>query len=76
MQNLTSPSELRARIDAHMAQNGLKPTRFGELATGDPNLIRNLDAGRELRSRTLARVLDFMATGKTYAEVRSEKGAA
>ena len=55
-----------------MQKTGMAPTRFGELAVGDPNLVRDLSAGRELRSATARRIVDFILTG----EPRNSKGAA
>jgi 2,4-dienoyl-CoA reductase-like NADH-dependent reductase (Old Yellow Enzyme family) len=49
------------RIEAYMRQHHMPPTRFGREALGDPNLVAQLRDGRELRSRTEQRVLDYLA---------------
>lgn len=72
MQN-TPHLDLSAMIDAHLKQTGMKPSRFGELATGDPNLLRDLGAGREPRRKTVSRIMEFMLTGKTHREASEAK---
>jgi hypothetical protein len=69
MQN-TPHIDLPAMIEAHIARTGMKPSRFGELAVGDPNLIRDLRSGRELRRKTASRIVEYMLTGKTNDEAR------
>lgn len=64
--------DLRAMIDAYRAKTGMAATAFGIDAVGDPSLISDLDNGRELRRATVARVLEYMTTGKTHAEARAE----
>jgi hypothetical protein len=39
----------------------MPPTRFGRQAIGDPNLIRQLRQGRQLRPATASRVLSFLS---------------
>jgi hypothetical protein len=38
----------------------MSPTRFGREAVGDPNLISQLKDGRELRTATAQRILDYL----------------
>ena len=65
---MTHPSEaLLNEIDGFLSKAGIAPTIFGRDAVGDPNLMRNLKAGRELRSATLTRVKDFMASHQVTA---------
>lgn len=54
-------SALLDEIDDFLATTGTAPTIFGRDAVGDPNLLRNLKAGRELRFATIAKVRAFMA---------------
>jgi hypothetical protein len=51
---------LLQRIENHMRSRRMSPTRFGREATGDPNLVSQLRDGRELRTRTLQRILDYL----------------
>lgn len=44
-------------VEAHLRACGTAPATFGMEAVGDPNFVRNLRAGREPRSRTVARVI-------------------
>ena len=64
--------DLLAMIEAHIARTGLSETRFGSMALGDPNLVRDLRNGRELRRETNSRVIRFMLTG----DARITQGAA
>ena len=52
---------LLLRIDRILRHKGMPPTRFGRQAVGDPNLVRQLRRGRQLRPGTAARVLAFLA---------------
>jgi hypothetical protein len=45
-------------------EKGLSESRFGRDAAGDPNLVRDLRAGRQLRESTNERVVAHMATLK------------
>jgi hypothetical protein len=47
-------------IERHMRSHKMSPTRFGREAVGDPNLISQLRDGRELRSATLQRIVDYL----------------
>lgn len=38
----------------------MSPTRFGRESIGDPNLIAQLRDGREPRSATLRRIIDYL----------------
>ena len=51
---------LLQRIQQHLRHRRMSPTRFGREAVGDPNLISQLKDGRELRSTTLQRVIDYL----------------
>lgn len=53
--------ELLARITACIAERGLTPTKFGEQAINDPDLVRELGEGREMRRATRERVEAFMS---------------
>jgi len=51
---------LLTRIERHLRRRRMSPTRFGREAIGDPNLISQLKDGRELRSATLRRIVDYL----------------
>ncbi len=51
---------LLQRIENHLRRRRMTPTRFGREAVGDPNLITQLRAGRELRAATAQRVVDYL----------------
>jgi hypothetical protein len=51
---------LLRRIELYLKQSGTAPARFGRDAVGDPNLMRDLRNGRELRTRTAERLAAFL----------------
>jgi hypothetical protein len=51
---------LLQRIERHMRNRRMSPTRFGREAVGDPNLIAQLKDGRELRTATTRRIVDYL----------------
>jgi hypothetical protein len=51
---------LLQRIERHLRMRRMTPTRFGREAVGDPNLISQLRDGRELRTATAQRVVDYL----------------
>ncbi len=51
---------LLLRIERHLRMRRMTPTRFGREAVGDPNLISQLRDGRELRTATAQRVVDYL----------------
>ena len=70
MTHQTPHLDLAAMIEGHMQRAGLAPTQFGKLAAGDPNLVGDIKNGRELRRKTVSRIMEFMLTGKTYLETK------
>ena len=72
MMNMQPPLDIRSMIEKHLQTSGLAVTKFGELAVGDPNLVRNVREGRELRRATAARVIEFMLTGRTHEDAKRE----
>ena len=48
------------RIERVLRRTGMRPTRFGREAVGDPNFVFDLREGREPRARTLARVIRYI----------------
>lgn len=60
---------LLRRIELYLKQSGTAPARFGRDAVGDPNLMRDLRNGRELRVQTAERLILFL-------EIREARDAA
>jgi len=52
---------LLLRIDRLLRHTRTPATRFGRQAIGDPNLVRQLRRGRQMRPATAARVLAYLA---------------
>ena len=49
------------RVSTFLDRTGVSRTRFGRMALGDPNLMRQIDGGRSLTLRTADRVLAFIS---------------
>lgn len=50
--------EFMAEVEGFLSRSGMAPTRFGQDAVGDPNLVRNLREGRSPSLKTVERVLE------------------
>jgi hypothetical protein len=50
-----------AEIEAYLSRTGSLPTRLGLLAIGDGNIVDDLRAGRDPKSKTVAILQAFMA---------------
>lgn len=62
---MQSPTEmLLSEVDAFLTRTGTAPSAFGSQAVGDPNLVRNLRAGREPRFNTIQKVKEFIAAAQ------------
>ena len=55
------PHPILGEIAVFLAEQGIPDWEFGLVAIGDPNLVRQLRAGRDLRRSTASRVRAFMA---------------
>ncbi len=56
-------------IEKYLRASNTSPTRFGRDAVGDPRFVLDLRNGREPRSRTVTRVLGFIARqSRSYAD--------
>jgi hypothetical protein len=51
---------LLTRIEQHMKEYRVPPARFGRDALGDPCFVFDLRDGREPRSATVRRVIDYL----------------
>jgi hypothetical protein len=49
------------RVEKYLRATRTPPTRFGREALGDSRFVFDLRSGREPRSATVQRVLDFLA---------------
>ena len=52
--------KLLDRIEKHLKQTHMAPTRFGRRAVGDPRFVLDLREGRRPRARTLAKVKQYL----------------
>lgn len=52
---------LHAEIEAFISAHGMSRTGFGLWAINDPNLVRDLQSGRELRWSTIKTIREKMA---------------
>lgn len=48
-------------VEKFLRRTGMPATKFGRLAVNDPRFVLDLRLGREPRSHTAARVIDFIA---------------
>lgn len=51
---------LLQRVEKYLKVKRMPPTRFGREAVGDPGFVFGLRDGREPRSATVRRVLDYL----------------
>lgn len=56
--------KLMAEIDRYRATHQMTATAFGLWAVNDPNLVRDLKKGRDLRWQTIAAIRSKMAEGQ------------
>jgi hypothetical protein len=69
--------DLIAEIKAFIAEpRNMAASAFGVAAVGDPRFLSDLEAGRECRRGTIARVREYMATGITHAQAKARGEAA
>lgn len=52
---------LGREIERFLRRTGMPATKFGRLAVNDPRFVLDVRNGREPRSHTQARVIDFIA---------------
>lgn len=55
------PDTLLADILEYCSEHGMSKTAFGKAAVNDACLVGNMERGRDLRTSTVRRILDFMA---------------
>lgn len=59
-----APHPVLGDIARFLADAPMSETEFGLAALGDPNLIRQLRAGRDPRRGTVARIRNYIAMGE------------
>ena len=59
--------DLHATISTFCAVRGMSKSAFGLLAVGDPSLVSDLERGRELRSKTVRKVQQFIMSSHASA---------
>ena len=47
-------------VEKFLRRTGMPPTKFGRLAVNDPRFVLDLRMGREPRSHTATRVINFI----------------
>jgi len=52
--------KLLDRIERHLKESDMSPTRFGRRAVGDPRFVLDLRTGRRPRRKTIDRVEAFL----------------
>lgn len=55
---MMSDDQFKAEVERFIKAAGISATKFGREAIGDPNLVRDLRAGRSPSLKTVERVLD------------------
>lgn len=58
---IPTEAELLDRIRAFLDRHEMAPTRFGREATGEPQLISSIEAGRSPSLKVVQRIAAFMA---------------
>lgn len=59
--DIPSHEQIVANIDAFLDRHGMKPSRLGRDATGEPDLVRSIRGGRSPSLETLNKLAAFMA---------------
>jgi hypothetical protein len=61
---MTDQEKLLAEIDAFLGPRAMAESTFGRLAVNDGKFVRRLRAGADFRTRTMARVREFICEYK------------
>ena len=59
--------KLLDRIEKHLKQTHMSPTRFGRRAVGDPRFVLDLRGGRRPRARTLKKVEEYLRKQEAFS---------
>lgn len=73
---VSSSKKLLAEIEAFLLAHELAPTTFGQLATKDRHLVRNMRTGRQVTLQTADRIRNFMSTYQSPVARRRSKSSA
>lgn len=71
---LPSLDEFKAAVEKYLAETGMAPSAFGLKACGDSAFVLDMRGGREPRSRTMRKVVEFMSP--TKGDARGNDGEA
>jgi len=55
-------------IEQFLAEQGMSPSRFGLLALNDREFVRRMRRGSDVRTRTIEKVKQFMASERQKAD--------
>lgn len=58
--DIPTDSDLLEAVDAFLARHGMKPTRFGAEATGEPQLLSSIRDGRSPSLKVWRRVAAYI----------------
>jgi hypothetical protein len=73
---IPTEAELLERIRAFLERHKMAPTRFGREATGEPQLITSIEAGRSPSLKVVQRIAAFMAERDAAANLDTTADAA
>lgn len=69
MSTSAQPVDLVEAVQQFCERHAVPKSRFGELALNDPSFVAELEAGREPRRKTVAKVLQFIERHKKTGTV-------
>jgi hypothetical protein len=77
MEHIVPPHvALLGLITDHLEKTKESKSAFGIASVGDPGFVFGLEAGREPRSRIVARVQEYIAHGITYEATKATPSSA
>jgi hypothetical protein len=69
---IITETELLRRIREFLARHEMAPTTFGRNATGNANLVKELEEGKSPSLRTVQRIADYMTEKDDEAKLRAK----
>lgn len=69
---IITETELLKRIREFLARHEMAPTTFGRNATGNANLVKELEEGKSPSLRTVQRIADYMTEKDSDATLRAK----
>lgn len=70
-----TPDALKAEIERFLRITGMSATKFGMQAVNDPRFVFDLREGREPRSPTMRRAVEFMSSPLAKPTPSEERAA-